>query len=432
MTVGARRLHVSGDLRVLGDKSISHRALLLAALASGHSTVRGVLQSADIQSSAAVLRALGASLSRLAAITTIEGRGLRGLTPAAAALDCGNSGTTARLLLGILAAQPFSATLTGDASLSRRPMRRVAEPLRAMGAVIDTPQSHDGLPLTISGGALRPLNWTTPVASAQIKSAILFAGLCGGVPVTIAEPQRSRDHTERMLSSLGVDLRVAHAGAPNQVTLQPVERLPPFDTSIPGDPSSAAYIAALAAMADGGEITIRNVLLNPTRTGFITVMRRMGARIDTESQEAFGESLGDLTARSGTTLVATSIEPDEIPTLIDEIPLLACVAARADGVTTIRGAAELRVKESDRIAAIVQNLRLLGIQCEELPDGLRVTGAPGAPLRGRVQTFGDHRIAMAFATLGAVSGGQIEVDDPACVEISYPAFWRDVAHVTRG
>jgi 3-phosphoshikimate 1-carboxyvinyltransferase len=334
-------------------------------------------------------------------------------------------------MLGILAAHPFSATLVGDASLSRRPMRRVADPLRAMGATITGVSGDDGLPLTITGGRLGALEWSTPVASAQIKSAILLAGLCGGVGVTIEEPQRSRDHTERMLASLGLDVRSsAAADGRNRVTLIPGARLPAFDATIPGDPSSAANFAALAAMADAGDITLRGVALNSTRTGFIAVLRRMGARLELQAHEELGEPVGDLTVRAHGALVATTIAAPEIPSLIDEIPLLACVAACADGETSFHGAGELRVKESDRIAAVVANLRAVGVEAEELRDGLRVRGTPGARLRGRARTFGDHRIAMAFATLGAATGGAIEIDDPACVAISYPAFWSDLERVT--
>jgi 3-phosphoshikimate 1-carboxyvinyltransferase len=431
MTLGADRLHVAGEVRVLGDKSISHRALLLGALASGRSTIHGLLKSGDTESSAHVLRTLGTDIDPLAAATTVAGRGLRGLAPAALPLDCGNSGTTARLMLGILAAHPFSTTLTGDASLSRRPMRRVADPLRAMGATIDTPAGHDGLPLTITGGDLRSVSWTTPVASAQIKSAILLAALCARIPVTVQEPQQSRDHTERLLASLGVPLQSdRNPDGSVRISLVPCERLAAFELTVPGDPSSAAYFAALGALADSGEILLRDVALNPTRTGFIAVLRRMGARVELHPRTAPGEPIGDLVVQPRPGLAATSIEPDEVPALIDELPLLACVAARADGETVIRGASELRVKESDRIAAIVANLRAIGVDAEELPDGMRIRGSPTARPRGLIRTFGDHRIAMAFATLGAATGRELAIDDPECVAISYPDFWRDLARIS--
>lgn len=431
MTLGADRLHVAGEVRVLGDKSISHRALLLAALAAGRSTIHGLLKSGDTESSAQVLRALGTDVGPLDATTTVAGRGLRGLSPATLPLDCSNSGTTARLMLGILAAHPFSTTLTGDASLSRRPMRRVAEPLRAMGATIDAPAGYDGLPLTITGADLRSVSWTTPVASAQIKSAILLAALCARVPVTVLEPQQSRDHTERLLASLGVQLQSDRNpdGSVN-ISLAPCDRLEAFEITVPGDPSSAAYFAALGALADSGDIVLRDVALNPTRIGFIAVLRRMGARIELHARHVAGEPIGDLVVQPRPGLAATSIDPDEVPALIDEIPLLACVAARADGETVIRGASELRVKESDRIAAIVANLRAVGVDAEELPDGMRIRGSPTARPRGLIRSYGDHRIAMAFATLGAATGRELAIDDPECVAISYPDFWRDLARIS--
>ncbi len=434
MTLGADRVHVAGEVRVPGDKSISHRALLLGAITDGRSSVRGILRSGDTDSSARVLRALGVEIAPLDAETTVVGRGLRGLVAAAQSLDCGNSGTTARLLLGILAAQRFTSTLTGDESLSRRPMRRVADPLRAMGATIERSVEHDGLPLSITGAELHGVMWHTPVSSAQIKSAVLLAGLCGQVPVTVDEPQQSRDHTERLLESLGVVLRCAarHDGNAWQVSLDPPARLPAFDLTVPGDPSSAAYFAALAAMADAGEVVLRGIALNPTRTGFLDVLRRMGAGITIESQPSLGEPVGDVVVRPRPGLKATTIEPSEVPALIDEIPLLACVAARADGDTTIRGASDLRVKESDRIAAIVSNLRTIGVHADELPDGMTISGSPTMRPLGTVRTFGDHRIAMAFATLGAATAGKLDIDDPSCVAISYPDFWRDLIRVTSG
>jgi 3-phosphoshikimate 1-carboxyvinyltransferase len=381
MTAEAARRRVAGDVTVPGDKSISHRAVLFAALATGRSRIRGILQSADIESSAALMRALGVSLPSLAPDITIDGRGLRGLRAPAGALDCGNSGTTARLGLGMLAAQPFTARLVGDASLSRRPMRRLAEPLRAMGARVEFEGAHDGLPLTVQGGALREVAWTSPVASAQIKSAVLLAGLCAGVPVTLREPQQSRDHSERLLASLGVPLLVQHnADGTVQVRLAPVPDLDPLDLAVPGDPSSAAYFAALAAMSGDGELRLRNVALNPTRLGAFSVLRRMGASVRLEPGAEQGELIGDIVVHGTQELRAADVAASEIPSLIDEIPMLACVAACARGDSTITGAAELRVKESDRIAAVVANLRALGVQAEELPDGLRVRGNPSARL----------------------------------------------------
>ncbi len=417
---------VDGKLRVPGDKSISHRALMLAALAEGTSRVRGLLASADVKSTALVLRGLGVPVPDVSAgEIVVRGVGRRGLRGSAADLDCGNSGTTARLMTGILAASSFSSRLVGDASLSRRPMQRVARPLVAMGARIDF-ERGDGLPMTIRGGPLKGLTWHSETASAQVKSAILLAGLVADVPVEIHEPVATRDHTERMLRARGVDVRTEGLA----VTLLPAARLDAADTDVPGDPSSAAFFAALAALADRGSIEIDHVCINPSRAGAFHVLSRMGALVGYEDAGADG---GEPVARlvvSPRPLAGTTIEPAEVPSLIDELPVLACVASRAAGETRVTGAAELRVKESDRIATIVKNLRAIGADAEELPDGFIVRGTD-RPFRGRVTTEGDHRIAMAFGVLGALDGNAIEVDDRACVAVSYPDFWSDLARVRR-
>lgn len=422
----SRAPQVSGVLRVPGDKSISHRALMLGALANGESRVRGILRSADVRSTAGVLRALGVTIPDLdGEVLTIAGVGRTGLRESAAPLDCGNSGTTARLMSGILAAVPFTSTLIGDASLSRRPMRRVAKPLQAMGAVIE-PSDEGGLPMTIRGGALQGTTWYSEHASAQVKSAILLAGLVADVPVEVHEPAATRDHTERMLRARGIDVR----SEGNSIALVPGAELRAVDTEVPGDPSSATFFAALAAMAGGGTLELEHVGINPTRTGAFDVLARMGATLGYEEiADAGGEPVARLVV-APRILGATVIEPHEVPSLIDELPMLACVAARAQGETRVTGAAELRVKESDRISAVVQNLRAVGVEAEELPDGFVVRGSD-RPLSGRIVTHGDHRIAMAFGVLSAVSGGAIEIDDPDCAIVSFPGFWELLAHVTR-
>ncbi len=412
------------EIRVPGDKSLSHRALIFASLGEGVSHVRGVLRSQDVQSTAAVLRRLGADIPILGDDIEIRGSGLHGFHRPSAHLDCGNSGTTTRLMAGILAACPFSSRLVGDASLSRRPMRRIAEPLTAMGARLEFERA-DGLPMTVHGGALRGVEWRSEVASAQVKSAILLAGLVGGVTVSVNEPSRSRDHTERMLIALGV--RVDIAGT--RVTLRESHALPPLDMRVAGDPSSAAFFVALAAAHPGLEILLPGVCLNETRTGFLAAARRMGASIAIEpTGSEGGEPVGTIRACAGE-LRGISVEPADVPAMIDEIPLLACLAAVASGETVIRGAGELRVKESDRIAAVAANLHALGVHTEEHGDGLRIHGT-SAPLRGRVHAFADHRVAMAFGILGALPGNRITIDDPAAVDISYPAFWDDLRRVT--
>lgn len=420
MTVGTR-LVVRGTLRVPGDKSVSHRALMLGALADGTSTVRGILRSADIESTASSLRAAGWLVPPLADAMQVAGAGLSHLPVPVSRLDCGNSGTTTRLLMGLLAGLPTVATFTGDASLRRRPMRRVATPLAAMGARIEMPEGADGLPLTLHGGGLHALDWTMDKASAQVKSALLLAGITARVPVILRKPGATRDHTERLLRAQGAAIDVGD----DMIVLDPPGRLEPLNLTVPGDPSSAAFFACLAAMADGGAITIRDVGLNPGRCGFIDVLRRMGARVEvTERNDLGPEPIGDLLVRPGH-LGSTVIGEDEVPGLIDELPVLACLAARASGETVISGAAELRVKESDRIATVVSNLQAIGVQVDERPDGMRIHGT-NADLAGTVETHGDHRIAMAFGILAASPRARIAIDDRDCVGVSYPGFWRDL------
>jgi 3-phosphoshikimate 1-carboxyvinyltransferase len=409
---------------VPGDKSISHRALMLAAVAPGRSRVRGLLDSADVRSTAACLRALGAAVPEVGPDLVIEGG-----PPTApdADLDCGNSGTSARLLAGVAAALPFASRFVGDASLSRRPMRRVAAPLTAMGARIEFDGADGRLPMRVRGGALVGTEWTSDTASAQVKSAVLLAGVLAGVEVTVREPQQSRDHTERMLAARGVDVYV-HSTA---VHVPAGQRLAPADAVVPGDPSSASFLAALAALASQGTIALPDVCLNPTRTGFFVALTDMGAHLPVEDERREGgEDVGTVVAHAGRPLRGTTVDAAEVPAMVDELPLLACVAACAEGDTVVRGAAELRVKESDRIAAVVAGLRAVGAHADELPDGFVVHGRGPRALRGHVVTHGDHRLAMGFGVLGALPGNAITVDDPDCVGVSYPQFWADLARAT--
>jgi 3-phosphoshikimate 1-carboxyvinyltransferase len=414
-------MKVSGSLRVPGDKSISHRSLIFGVLAEGESRVRGILQSADVHSTAGVLRALGVDIPALSSDIVIRGVGRRGLSQPSTDLDCGNSGTTTRLMAGVVGATPVRATFVGDASLSRRPMRRVARPLEAMGARVTLPE-HGGLPMTIQGGALHDVEWRSEVASAQIKSAVLLAAVVAGVRATVIEPARTRDHTERMLQARGASIQVNGTS----VTLAANSSLSALDVDVPGDPSSAAFFAGLGALADGGELRLEHVCVNETRTGFLTQLGRMGVTIREENRrQEGGEWVADVIVSPGE-LRGTTVTEADVPSMIDELPLLACLAARAHGETLITGANELRTKESDRIAAVVSNLRAIGADATELPDGMRIRGSD-APLRGRVVTHGDHRLAMAFAILGAARGNAIEVDDRDCVAVSYPGFWDDLA-----
>lgn len=415
-------------LEVPGDKSITQRALILAALADGESRLRGLLPGADPRATADALRTLGADIPELPSDGSeirVRGRGLRGLREPDGPLDLANSGTGARLLMGVLAGQPFHSVVTGDPSLRSRPMRRVTEPLQAMGGRFEELEKPDRLPIRIRGGELRPVEWETPVASAQVKSALLLAGVSGGVFVLVSEPARSRDHTERMLALCGVPT-VRHWDGPRwRVELRdPPERLAPLDLEVPGDFSSAAFFLAAGLLGGGGpELVVQGVGLNPTRTGLLPVLERMGGgpEIVVGDPQAEGEPAGDLRV-APSDLRGIEVGGDEIVALIDEVPLVAVLAARASGVTRITGAGELRVKETDRIQAVCANLRDLGVEVEELEDGLVVRGTD-APLRGRVRAFDDHRIAMAFAVLGTAPGNEIEVDDPEVVDVSFPGFW---------
>jgi len=408
---------------VPGDKSISHRALILSSLADGESTVRGILDSEDVQSTANVLRALGVEIPPLAETVRIRGRGLRGLRHPRAALDCGNSGTTTRLMAGVVAAHPFSARFLGDASLSRRPMKRIAEPLTYMGAQFEF-EHGDGLPMTVHGVDLRSVDWDTGGSSAQVKSAILLAGLVSAVEVRVTEKSLSRDHTERMLRAMGVDVENDRS----QVCLRPSSRLNAIEINVPADPSSAAFFVALASMVPEGELTLTDVCLNPTRTGFFQALRRMGANLEEKlTMSSAGEEIGSVRVTPAT-LRSTRITAEEVPAIIDELPLLACVAAGAGVELEISGAAELRVKESDRISTVVQNLRAVGANVEELADGLRVLRGR-ADLSGTIDPRRDHRIAMAFGILSAATGNRITVKDPEVVAVSYPRFWDDLRRV---
>jgi 3-phosphoshikimate 1-carboxyvinyltransferase len=343
-------------------------------------------------------------------------------------LNCGNSGTTTRLLLGLLAAHRFASVLTGDASLRRRPMRRVTQPLERMGARFTELAGGDGLPLEVRGAKLVPLRYELPVSSAQIKSALLLAGLAGQVEVALREPHgRSRDHTERLLRAFG--FRVDECDG--WIEFAPTGRLEAFTMQIPGDPSSAAFLVGAAVLAEAGELRIAEVGLNSTRIGFLEVLRRMGARVRMENPETrFDEPVGDLVVTPAS-LAGTEVSAGEIPGLIDEIPLLAIVASRARGTTVFREVGELRVKESDRLGLMAENLQALGVRAEVVGDDLHVEGAEGPP-RGRVRTAGDHRLAMAFGVLGTVPGARVSVDDLACAAVSFPDFPATLRSIRKG
>ena len=419
-----------GTARVPGDKSISHRAALLAPLAGGDCRARGWLRSAD---TLATLEAVGL----LGADAALDGDDLRvsrgefpGIGPYGGAgekvhVDCRNSGTTARLLCGLVAGRDVRVELDGDASLRGRPMARVADPLRGMGAEIEYGGDAGRLPLEIRGAALHGGDVRLPKPSAQIKSALLLAALSTADGIRLSGCGASRDHTERMLAAMGADLETGPEDG-GSVVLRPGRPLDPVDITIPGDPSSAAFLVAAALLRPGSELRIPAMGLNPTRTGFLDVLGAMGAEVAVENRrDASGEPVGDLTVRAGD-LRAVSIEAAQVPTLIDELPILSVLAARAEGTSTIRGASELRVKESDRIAATAVGLRALGVTVEEYPDGLDIVGRPdwGRPGRvTRIATRGDHRLAMAFATAALGARGEVELDDDACIGVSFPGFF---------
>lgn len=423
---------------VPGDKSLTQRALILSSLADGDSELSGLLHGGDAASTAGALRLLGVPLGPLprdGGPLRVPGVGLHGLVEPDVPLDLGNSGTGTRLLVGALAGTAIEAVVTGDESLRTRPMARVMEPLTHMGATFEELGESRRLPLRIRGAhPLSALEWSSPVASAQVKSALLLAGLTGGAFVLITEPRQSRDHTERLLAQMGASL-VEHApGAGWRVELRdPPERLRPLEFHVPGDPSSAAFFLALAALGGAGAaLEVEDVGLNPTRTGFLDVLRAMGARVEATlaGVPGRGEPTGTL-AVGPASLTGVDLGPDQVPGLIDELPLLAAVGARAEGETRITGADELRHKESDRIKAMVDNLRAVGAEAEELPDGMIVVGSD-RPLKGRVRTHGDHRIAMAFGVLGALPGNRIVVDDPSATDVSFPGFWDLLRRVARG
>jgi 3-phosphoshikimate 1-carboxyvinyltransferase len=408
-----------GDIAVPGDKSISHRALLFAAIADGESEIEGFGASEDTLSTAAAVRALGAEVSVEGERVRVGGVGLRGLREPAGPLDCGNAGTLMRLLPGILAGQEGRFVLMGDESLSGRPMERVAEPLRAMGAHVETTDGH--APLVVGGGALSPVRWELPVASAQVKSCVLLAGLYAGEgPTTAVEPFPSRDHTERLLEAGGARL----SRKPREAKVWPAERLRPLALEVPGDFSSAAPFVLAATLLPGSEVRLHGVGTNPTRTGFLAVLERMGARVAVFNRRvAGGEPVADLEVHSAE-LTATEVGEEEVPALLDELPLFALAAAMAHGDSVVRGAAELRVKESDRLETVKDALRPLGVRIETRHDGLRVRGVPSRPKGGGVvDVAGDHRIAMLGAIAGLVSREGVELRGAESAAVSFPDFF---------
>ncbi len=416
---------VQGRIRPPGDKSITHRALFLASLSEGQSKLGGALTAGDAKSTARILRQLGVEVGPLRPDARVAVRGGRWRQPRGS-LNCGNSGTAARLVLGLLAGRALTVGVTGDASLRRRPMRRVTEPLVLMGARV-TGDDPDRLPLVISGGHLNDLAWRPAVASAQVKTALLFAAMIGRVRISIEEPARSRDHTERMLRHLGLPIEVSGLQVALDGARVPAD-LPPLDLTIPADPSSAAFLVVAALLAEAGELAIEGVCVNPTRIGYLNVLRRMGGRVElTDEREEGGEPVADLRVRPSP-LRGTEVTADEIPSLIDEVPVLAVAAARAAGETVFRSVGELRVKESDRLSLVASNLRAVGVEAEVQGDDLVVRGTGRAPA-GRIETAHDHRLTMAFAVLGTVRDAAVRLSERASAAISYPGFFDQLARI---
>lgn len=410
-----------GEVTVPGDKSISHRGVMFGSIAEGTTEIRGYLQGADCLSTISCFRKMGVDIENNGDTVSVHGRGLRGLACPDSDLDCGNSGTTMRLICGILAAQDFAVTLTGDASIRKRPMGRVIEPLALMGAQIQSRGGNSRAPLTIRGRALHGIHYTSKVASAQVKSAILLAGLYADGQTRVTEPYVSRDHSEIMLTHFGA--HVCREGT--TAIISPARELYGTLVKVPGDISSAAYFLCAGLIVPNSQILIKNVGVNPTRAGILKVIEAMGGQITLLNERTdCGESAADILVCSSS-LHGTVIEGALIPTLIDELPMIAAMACFAEGTTVIRDAAELRVKESDRIEVMVQNLSAMGADVEATDDGMVIRG--GSPLHGAViDSCQDHRVAMTFAVAGLCADGETKILGAECASISYPGFYKDL------
>lgn len=423
---------LSGRVTVPGDKSISHRSLMLSSLAVGESRIEGLLEGEDVLATAAAMQAMGATIERSDdGIWRVWGVGVGGLLQPAGALDMGNSGTSTRLLAGLVASHPITATFIGDASLSKRPMGRVIDPLSLMGAEF-TSSPGGRLPMMVRGICPAvPIEYTLPVASAQVKSAVILAGLNTPGITRVIEPVPTRDHSERMLAGFGANLTVEATNRGRVISIHGEAELKPQQIVVPGDPSSAAFWAVAASIVPGSEVTIANVGLNPTRAGIFTALRMMGADItEVDPRTVGGEPVADLVVRHAA-LKAIDVPPDLAPSMIDEYPVLFVAAALAQGRTVARGAHELRVKESDRITAMKDALEACGVTVEEFEDGLAITGSGGEPIPGggTIASLLDHRIAMAMTVAGLVASKPITIDDVAPVATSYPVFFETLDHL---
>lgn len=417
---------LKGEVTIPGDKSVSHRSVMFGSIAKGTTEIHNFLQGADCLSTIACFQKMGIEITRSGDQVLVHGKGLHGLKKPDAILDCGNSGTTTRLISGILAAQDFSVTLTGDASIQKRPMKRIMDPLAQMGANIRSINNNGCAPLAITGTALHGIHYQSPVASAQVKSAILLAGLYADGETRVTEPHVSRNHTELMLTCFGADVRTEHTTA----IIQPPAELYGNQILVPGDISSAAFFIAAGLMIPGSELLIRNVGINPTRDGILHVCRDMGADITLMNpKRGDGEPVADILVKTSS-LHGAVIGGAIIPTLIDELPMIAAMACFAEGDTVIKDAAELKVKESNRIEVMVRNLTAMGADVEETEDGMVIHG--GKPLHGAViDSKLDHRIAMTFAITSCCAEGETEILGAECVDISYPGFYEDLIRLKK-
>ncbi len=430
-TIEKRKEGLKGSYSVPGDKSISHRAVMLGAIAEGTTHISGFLNGADCNSTIGCFRAMGVDIDYEGGTdVTVHGVGLHGLKAPASVLDCGNSGTTTRIMAGLLSGQPFASVLTGDPSIQKRPMKRIIEPLRLMGADIRSERDNGYAPLCISPEHLKGISYGSPVASAQVKSCLLMAAMYAEGATTVYEPVLSRNHTELMLQALGADIgygRDKETGR-SYASLTPGHVLHACDIKVPGDISSAAYLMGAALTVPGSDILIRNVGVNPTRDGIIKVFKQMGGRIELlDTRVEAGEAVADIHV-SGSDLTGCRISGDIIPTLIDELPLIAVVASSASGTTVIKDAAELKVKESDRIALVTKDLKAMGADITATDDGfiINASGEP-MPLHGAaIEDALDHRIAMSFAVAALTADGATEIAHPECVSVSYPGFFEDL------
>jgi 3-phosphoshikimate 1-carboxyvinyltransferase len=416
--IGGTRIF-KGEVSPPPDKSISHRAVIFSSLSLGKSMVKNFLRAKDTLSTVSAFRCLGTDIREEGDALIIDGKGLYGLSEPSDIIDCGNSGTTTRLVAGVLSGNPFFSVLTGDDSLRSRPMARVIHPLSLMGARMLARSDNRYLPVAIRGERLKPVTYHMPVASAQVKSALLLAGLYADGETAVIEPAKSRDHTERMLPAYGADLKVEGL----RVIVKGGRELSPIDVEVPGDFSSAAFFIIASLIIPGSELLVRNVGINPTRTGLLEVLGKMGATIEmTNTHEVSGEPVADLYCRATGRLHSVDVTGESIPSLIDEFPVLCVAAAAAEGTTTIRGAEELRVKESDRIKSMVCELRKLGVEIEEYPDGLCIRGTD--VLRAaEVSSHGDHRIAMSLAVAALAAEGTTTICGAGAVDISFPGFF---------